>query len=316
MRHLANTSGAIAESYNYDAYGKAHGFTPGNAATSLLYAGEMYDSTAAQYYLRARWYSPATGRFNRMDPFAGNSQDPQSLHKYLYVHNNPVNNIDPSGQFSITNISVTIGIMAAILPMANMAAVSFLPDIQGTKNNPPSAFVVSISVGAIFRVGPLLTGFGPEFSVDFLYIKSKRMWYDYVAPGLSIGVAGGGLTVEAGPVWEVEEKNDYEGPYFYSSFGEVKGLFSSARVGVGVNYFWAPFGRTTTGKKSYGWKAGPVFGKAGPIYSFTISVYKAGPFSFTRPILDLLNNNNVIPPNTNTVSEAQNFAQTLKTQLE
>ena len=71
-------------------YGNAHGFTPGNTATKLLFSGEYYDSTATQYYLRARWYSPATGRFNRTDPFAGNNQDPQSLHKYLYVHNNPV----------------------------------------------------------------------------------------------------------------------------------------------------------------------------------------------------------------------------------
>jgi len=68
------------------------------AATSLLYAGEMLDSDLQQYYLRARWYSPSTGRFNRLDPYSGNNLDPQSLHKYLYAHCNPINNIDPSGQ--------------------------------------------------------------------------------------------------------------------------------------------------------------------------------------------------------------------------
>ncbi len=97
VRHLANTSGTITESYDYDAYGNRLDNT--SASTNLLYSGEWHDSTAQQYYLRARWYSPANGRFNRMDPFSGNSQDPQSLHKYLYVHNNPVNNIDPTGQF-------------------------------------------------------------------------------------------------------------------------------------------------------------------------------------------------------------------------
>jgi RES domain-containing protein len=51
------------------------------------------------YYLRARWYDQQTGRFNRMDPFAGNNQDPQSLHKYLYAHSNPVNVTDKSGLF-------------------------------------------------------------------------------------------------------------------------------------------------------------------------------------------------------------------------
>ncbi len=108
-------SSSIIGSFAYDAYGNARNFTPDNAATKLLYAGEMFDGTAAQYYLRARWYSPVTGRFNRMDPFAGNNQDPQSLHKYLYAHCNPINGMDPSGQmfggFSFGGLlmSMTIG---------------------------------------------------------------------------------------------------------------------------------------------------------------------------------------------------------------
>ncbi len=99
-------------------YGNAHGFTPGDAATKLLFSGEYYDSTATQYYLRARWYSPATGRFNRLDPFAGNNRDPQSLHKYLYVHCNPINSIDPSGEMergSLIAFSIVAAIFVTIL---------------------------------------------------------------------------------------------------------------------------------------------------------------------------------------------------------
>jgi hypothetical protein len=48
-------------------------------------------------YLRARYYNPASGTFNRLDPFAGRMQDPQALHKYLYVHGDPIQGIDPSG---------------------------------------------------------------------------------------------------------------------------------------------------------------------------------------------------------------------------
>ncbi|MDY0165550.1 MAG: RHS repeat-associated core domain-containing protein, partial [Thermoguttaceae bacterium] len=54
------------------------------------------DPTGLQY-LRARYYNPATGRFTRLDPFAGNLNDPQSLHKYLYCHADPVMGVDPSG---------------------------------------------------------------------------------------------------------------------------------------------------------------------------------------------------------------------------
>jgi len=65
--------------------------------------------------LCARYYDPLTGRFNRTDDFAGNNVDPQSLHKYLYAHGNPVNNIDPSGSFSIVlAISVAIVLISLL----------------------------------------------------------------------------------------------------------------------------------------------------------------------------------------------------------
>ena len=67
--------------------------------SSLGYSGEHFDAAAQQQYLRARFYNPANGRFNRLDPFAGNMQDPQSLHKYAYVHGDPINGVDPTGKF-------------------------------------------------------------------------------------------------------------------------------------------------------------------------------------------------------------------------
>jgi RHS repeat-associated protein len=98
VRQDADASGSVLQPYHYDAYGNAEGFTPDDG---LYYTGEMYDADLGQYYLRARWYDPANGLFNRVDPYSGNMQDPQSLHKYAYCHNNPVNGIDPSGNFRI-----------------------------------------------------------------------------------------------------------------------------------------------------------------------------------------------------------------------
>ncbi|HBJ34416.1 MAG TPA: hypothetical protein DDZ51_06555 [Planctomycetaceae bacterium] len=63
-----------------------------------------------QQYLRARWYNPANGQFNRLDPFAGNMRDPQSLHKYAYVHGDPVQGIDPTGLFTIQGMLSSISI--------------------------------------------------------------------------------------------------------------------------------------------------------------------------------------------------------------
>ncbi len=93
--------GPVWQIFHFDAYGNAIGFDPAMAATSILYSGEMFDAAIALQYLRDRWYDAVTGRFNRLDSYAGNIHDPQSLHKYFYTHGDPVSGTDPSGRFSL-----------------------------------------------------------------------------------------------------------------------------------------------------------------------------------------------------------------------
>jgi RHS repeat-associated protein len=114
-RVLTDLAGAIVELYAFDAYGNAIGFDPSVALTEFLYSGEQFDSKIGQQYLRARYYDPATGRFNRLDPFFGNLTDPQSLHKYLYVHVDPINGTDPSGESLMSvGISMASGMVRSI----------------------------------------------------------------------------------------------------------------------------------------------------------------------------------------------------------
>jgi RHS repeat-associated protein len=120
VRQLSNNVGNVVANYHYDAYGKALNFNPAQAATQLLYSGEWRDQQTGLYNNRARWYNPVTGRFNTMDPFAGSNRDPQSLHKYLYCHANPVNGSDPSGQLAIVgtllNILSVVSIISTLVP--------------------------------------------------------------------------------------------------------------------------------------------------------------------------------------------------------
>jgi RHS repeat-associated protein len=109
-RAMVNSLGKIAENYSFDAFGNALGFNAKQALTEFLYSGEQFDSKIGQQYLRARYYDPATGRFNRLDPFFGNVDDPQSLHKYTYAHNDPINGTDPSGR----SMAMSVGIGTAI----------------------------------------------------------------------------------------------------------------------------------------------------------------------------------------------------------
>lgn len=119
-RMLLDLAGAIAtvtgvrQVFDYDAYGTLRNIAALQAATTLLYNGEWLDVRIGRQYLRARWYDPATGRFGSRDPVFGNLQDPQSLHKYLYGHADPINNADPTGLFSVGHLGISIVVGAVV----------------------------------------------------------------------------------------------------------------------------------------------------------------------------------------------------------
>ena len=123
-RLLTSATSAIANRFDYDAYGKnlfsANVTSP--ASTDMLYSGEQFDPNLQMQYLRARYYDQNNGRFNRVDPFAGNNSDPQSLHKYAYCHGNPVMGIDPSGNMSMVQLmtGMTLGMSLLTLGMYYM----------------------------------------------------------------------------------------------------------------------------------------------------------------------------------------------------
>jgi RHS repeat-associated protein len=123
-RALLDFTNAIVQLYSFDAYGNALGFDPDQALTEFLYSGEQFDSKIGQQYLRARYYDPATGRFNRLDPFFGNLSDPQSFHKYLYCHADPVTMVDPTGLEGLISISISMAIGNSNQSRSNAANVS------------------------------------------------------------------------------------------------------------------------------------------------------------------------------------------------
>jgi len=169
---------------SYDAYGLMLGGNPStSAATNLLFTGEQFDTNAQQYYLRARYYNPSNGRFNRMDPFAGNNQDPQSLHKYTYCHNSPVNNIDPTGMFigGISGLCMTIMI-------ASVITVTSLTIYNGIRHGASAGTIAwqvlqnlaafTAILGVMFLSGPIALIAGATLALTFVVslISIIRNW--------------------------------------------------------------------------------------------------------------------------------------------
>lgn len=108
-RLLVDETGAVTDTYTYDAFGNLTDKT-GTTENSYLYCGEQFEGTTGLYYLRARYMNPQTGTFISMDSYQGSIYDPVSLHKYLYANANPVMFTDPSGYFSLAETSVGQGI--------------------------------------------------------------------------------------------------------------------------------------------------------------------------------------------------------------
>lgn len=58
-------------------------------------------SSSGNRYARSQFLDPSVGRFNRLDPFYGELEDPLSFNKYLYVHANPIVFSDPTGMYAL-----------------------------------------------------------------------------------------------------------------------------------------------------------------------------------------------------------------------
>ena len=70
------------------------------AANHFLYDGQYQDSISGLYYLRARWYDPATGQFTSVDALVALTSQP-----YSYAGGDPVNANDLTGTDWLFSIS-------------------------------------------------------------------------------------------------------------------------------------------------------------------------------------------------------------------
>lgn len=89
---LSNGTGAPANTYAYDSYGKLTAST-GTVTNPFQYTGREFDGDTGLSFYRARYYDGATGRFLSEDPM----QFKAGTNFYTYVLNDPIDNTDPLG---------------------------------------------------------------------------------------------------------------------------------------------------------------------------------------------------------------------------
>ncbi|WP_343277422.1 RHS repeat-associated core domain-containing protein, partial [Ligaoa zhengdingensis] len=122
---LTDATGTVTQEYEYDAFGNEQN-PSANDMNPLRYCGEYFDAETGTIYLRARYYDPGIGRFTSADSFLGNANDPLSLNRYTYCHNNPILYLDYNGEEAIL-ASIFLGGLAAIFSGAGIYAAQNAP---------------------------------------------------------------------------------------------------------------------------------------------------------------------------------------------
>ncbi len=130
VRELAQTSGAVLDTMNYDAFGTP---TDSDAGNRFKFTGRECDAVTGQYYYRARNYAPDVGRFTSQDPLGFAAGD-ANLHRY--VSNSPADATDRTGLF------------VDYWPRQPGSGPSPLPSILPSPDSPPDR-------GKIIIEGPL-----------------------------------------------------------------------------------------------------------------------------------------------------------------
>ena len=91
----ANQNGTITRTFGNYPFGETWYET--GTASKWKFTSYERDSESGLDYAIFRYHSTNLGRFMSPDPLAGNIGNPQSLNRYSYVLNDPVNLVDPLG---------------------------------------------------------------------------------------------------------------------------------------------------------------------------------------------------------------------------
>jgi RHS repeat-associated protein len=164
----------------YKPFGIAYG---ASGTEKFTYAGEMMDSPSGLFYLSARYYDPNVGRFVSMDPKLGKLSVPQTLDRYAYCANNPINRVDPTGEFW----NILIGAVAGAIIGGVIAAVTGGDVLAGVAGGLVGGAIAGLTCGASLMVTGAVYGATSSFTSTMIETRGD------IGASLTSAVIGGAL---------------------------------------------------------------------------------------------------------------------------
>ena len=94
-RVTTDSSGNVVGQQGHFPYGEQ--WYAANTVSKWQFTSYERDAESGNDYARARYHINRLGRFASPDPMSGNASDPQSLNRYSYARNMPIDLTDPTG---------------------------------------------------------------------------------------------------------------------------------------------------------------------------------------------------------------------------
>jgi RHS repeat-associated protein len=188
--NVTDISGQRLTFYRYDAFGTLALGTP---ASPFGYAGEYSDTSSEAsgfVNMRARWYDAGTGEFTTVDPDLA-----QTDQAYSYVGDDPVNEKDPSGRFTVgvcmgASAGIAFGFGGGLSGQVCLVRTVFDPNGEDDIGITETVGLSNVGVGAS-------AGVGVYYQIsDALHLQDlAHQFYDVAvdipfSAGLGIGFRG------------------------------------------------------------------------------------------------------------------------------
>ena len=162
IRHITDSVGQIANSYDYDAYGQPL-VRIETVSNPFTYTAREQDSESGLMYYRARYFDPRLGRFLQTDP-AGFRAGDSNL--YLFVKNNPANFVDPTGL--ILDTVADIGFI--IFDIGKILKDNVFGDCDNLGEN-----LAALGADSLGAITPFGTGFGAGVRLGAKGTKAAKL---------------------------------------------------------------------------------------------------------------------------------------------
>ena len=179
VRWVTEGNGNLVASYVYEGFGKVVGQSGGEGGPYQFCGlwGYRNDNDAGLLHVGARYYEVETGRWVQKDPLLGDILNSQTLNRYGYCQNNPINALDPTGNKTWRDVGR--GIFWAIVVGIGVFLIG-------------SAVIGTGGIAGVI-VGGLVGAASGAAYYGYSHLYEEWDWSAYVETIVSNGLIGSGI---------------------------------------------------------------------------------------------------------------------------